>query len=76
MAELDKNLFELGQKSGELDLDFYLKSSLTVIPALKKQVYSIKNEFLKVARLETPLFITLVKILAQNSRLELDKKYC
>ena len=25
-AELDKKLFELGQKSGELDLDFYLKS--------------------------------------------------
>ena len=37
LAELDKKLFELGQKSGELDLDFYLKSSLTKILSLKSR---------------------------------------
>ena len=35
-SELDKKLFELGQKSGELDLDFYPKSSHAKILSLKK----------------------------------------
>ena len=52
-SELDKKLFELGQKSGELNLDFYLESSLTDV---------VEFDRVETVLLTTQLTISSVKV--------------
>ena len=56
MAELDKNLLELDIN---LDLIYYLKSSLSKIITLKAGLLHKNSEVIKVESLETHLYITL-----------------